>query len=148
MIGRMRYRHVALYADDLRRAEDFYAHVFAAEVLFREAMSSDGVWQTLPLHATWDDAERAGIDLQLVVLRRDDIFLPVFLGESVPRIVGLEATVKEADEMRRRLPEEAQVLDESERQLVFADPFAVEWQVGIGTGFRSSGEMHGRWLAV
>lgn len=148
MIGRMRYSHVALYSDDLRAAEEFYRQVFAAEVLFREAVDRDGVWHTLPLEASWDDAEEAGIELHMVVLERNGIFLPIFGGRSAPRIIGLEATIEEIGAMRRRLPDETEVVTEGGPKLVFVDPFDVEWQVSAGTGFRSQGEMHGRWLVV
>ncbi len=148
MIAPMRYSHVALYADDLRGAEEFYAQVFAAEVLFREAVGRDGVWHTLRREASWEDAEEAGIELQMVALRRDEIVLPVFAGRPAPRIIGLDASAEEIEGMRRRLPDAADVLTHSGRQLVFTDPFGVEWQVRADTDFRSQGEMHGRWLVV
>jgi hypothetical protein len=40
----MRVRHIALYAEDLRSAEDFYMRVSAPALLFREAVDADGVW--------------------------------------------------------------------------------------------------------
>jgi hypothetical protein len=148
MIDGLRYKHVALYASDLRAAEVFYRQAFAAEVLFREAHDADGVWHTLPVKASWEDAERAGIELHMVVLVRDDISLPIFAGASVPRIIGLEVAVDEIADMRQRLPREAEVLSEGARSFVFSDPFDVEWQVSTTTAFRSSGEMYGRWLAL
>jgi predicted enzyme related to lactoylglutathione lyase len=53
----VRYCHVALYAEDLRAAEPFYGQTFAADVLFREAVDSDGVWHALPLDAGWEEAD-------------------------------------------------------------------------------------------
>ncbi len=148
MIARMRYSHVALHAEDLRAAEEFYRQVFAAEVVFRESVDRDGVWHTLPLAHGWDEAEEAGIELHMVALARDEIVLPVFAGPSVPRIIGLDVTIDDIDRMRQHLPEEAEVVTDGERALVFRDPFEIEWQVSAATGFRSSGEMHGRWLVV
>lgn len=144
----MRVSHIALYAPDLRAAENFYARAFAAEFLFREAVDGDGLWHTLPLSAGWDDAIAAGIRVDLVVLRRDDLVLPVFAGRSLPRIIGLDVDADEIDAMRARLPEEAHVLTEDEARLVFVDPFGVEWQVSAAAPFRSSGEIHGRWLTL
>ena len=123
MIGRMMYRHVAMYADDLRAAEDFYRLVFAAEVLFREAVSTNGLWATLPLGASWDDATEAGIEIEMVALGRDAFVLPIFAGRSASRIIGLEATIDEMRALRRRLPREAELVTEDERKLVFMDPF-------------------------
>jgi catechol 2,3-dioxygenase-like lactoylglutathione lyase family enzyme len=148
MITAMRYSHVALYVDDLRAAERFYKHVFTAEVLFREAVDAHGVWHTLPLEAGWDDAERAGVELEMVALKRDDIVFPIFAGPTARRIIGLEVAGEEIAHMRRRLPDEAEVVGVNEQQLVFVDPFDVQWQVRTGAGFRSSGEIHGRWLSL
>ena len=117
-------------------------------MLFREARDSRGVWRTLPLEAGWDDAEEAGIKLHMVALARDEIVLPIFAGRSGPRIVGLKATAEEIEGMRRCLPEEAVLVSEGEGKLEFADPFEVTWQLSAVSRFRSSGEMHGRWLAV
>lgn len=144
----MRYSHVALYVDDLRAAERFYTRALAADVLFREAVDASGVWRTLPLEAGWDEAARAGIDLHMVALTRDRLVFPVFLGPTAPRIIGLEVAGEEIEEMRRRLPDEAEVLASDEEQIVFADPFEVQWQVRSGAAFRSSGETRGRWFSL
>lgn len=133
------FRHVALYADDLRTAEDFYRLVFAAEVLFRA---------TLPLGASWDDATEAGVEIQMVALGHEAFVLPIFAGTSSSRIIGLEATIDEIRALRRRLPREARLVTDEERQLVFVDPFEVEWQLSAASSFRSSGDMCGRWLVV
>ena len=142
------YRHVAVYVEELRRAEEFYGRAFAADVRFREAVDDDGVWRTLPPGAGWQDADRAGVAVAMTLLQRDEFFLPVFAGRSERRIVGLHASREEIRAMRGRLPGEASVLTESEGQLVFADPFQIEWQVTVPTPFRSSGELYGRWLDV
>lgn len=144
----MRYRHVALYVDDLRGAEEFYRRVFAAEVRFRETVDADGVWRTLPLDAGWEEAAAAGIEVRMTFLQRDQFFLPVFAGRPARRIVGLHASAEEIRAMRARLPDGTSVLAEGDGRLVFADPFEVEWQVGAATAFRSSGELQGRWLVL
>lgn len=82
------------------------------------------------------------------MLRRDHLVLPVFAGRSSPRIIGLDVDGEEIESMRARLPEEAHVLAEGEARLVFVDPFGVEWQVSAAAPFRSSGEIHGRWLTL
>jgi catechol 2,3-dioxygenase-like lactoylglutathione lyase family enzyme len=148
MIEPVRYRHVAIYVDDLRAAEDFYAQVFAAEVLFRETVDSAGVWRTLPLGSRWEHAEAAGIEIDMSVLQRDEVVLPLFVGRPSTRIIGLHASVDEIDAMRRRMPPGARVIAESEHDLAFADSFEVEWQVSVPGQFRSSGEIRGEWLAL
>lgn len=144
----VRISHVALYAEDLRAAEAFYERAFAAELLFREAVDADGIWHTLPLDVGWDDAAAADIRIDMVAVRRDDLILPVFVGRSEPRIIGLKASADEIGALHARLPEQARMLTHNNAEIVFADPFGVEWQVSTGTRFRSSGEMHGRWLAL
>ncbi len=144
----VRISHVALYAEDLRAAEAFYARAFAAELLFREAVDADGIWHTLPLDVGWDDAAAADIRIGMVAVRRDDLILPVFVGRSEPRIIGLKASADEIGALQERLPEQARVLAQKSTKVVFADPFSGEWQVSADTRFRSSGEMHGRWLAL
>lgn len=144
----MRYSHVALYADDLRAAEDFYSRVFAAHVLFREVCGADGLWRALPPASGWDDAARAGVEIDMVALERDEIVFPIFAGRTVPRIIGLEVADEELAEMHGRLSPEAEIVAATEQQLVFTDPFDVEWQVRkTGVDFRSSGEIHGRWVS-
>ena len=148
MIERVRYRHVALYVDDLRAAEEFYGHVFGAAVLFREATDGGGLWRTLPLGSSWEDAEAAEIEIEMTVLQRDDVVLPLFVGRPSRRIIGLHATAEEIDAIRRRLPRGTRVIAANEEQLVFADPFDVEWQVSVAGPFRSSGEIGGHWLGL
>jgi catechol 2,3-dioxygenase-like lactoylglutathione lyase family enzyme len=53
------YTHVALRVENLREAEAFYRELFALEVTFREAETSED-WQMLPPSADWQDAEPAG----------------------------------------------------------------------------------------
>ncbi len=50
--------------------------MFALEVAFREAETPEG-WGTLPDSADWDDAERAGFDIGLVMLYRDGFRLAI-----------------------------------------------------------------------
>jgi hypothetical protein len=69
----MAYRavtHIALVVSPLRQAEELYQALFASEVAFREAETADG-WWTLPPHASWEEAEAAGIHLGLCSLHRD-----------------------------------------------------------------------------
>jgi hypothetical protein len=64
------YTHVALRVERLQEAEVFYSELFALNVAWREAETPRG-WYTLPEWAGWDDAERAGVELEAVMLFRD-----------------------------------------------------------------------------
>lgn len=143
----MMYRHVALYADDLRAAEDFYRLVFAAEVLFREAVSTNGLWATLPLGASWDDATEAGIEIQMVASG----VTPSFSQSSPAGLHRASSALRPRSTRSERSGDACPERRSSSRRmngLVFMDPFEVEWQLSAASSFRSSGDMHGRWLVV
>ena len=83
----MRTKHVAVHVPDLQRAEEYYQRVFDLEVVTREALSSGNLadtepWAQLPPAVTWEDARLAGIEVQMVGLRRDDLLLALFPGDA------------------------------------------------------------------
>src|SRR5262245_44764176 len=78
------FTHVALRVGSLREAETFYRDLFGLEVAFREAETPDG-WATLPDSAGWDDVERAGLQLGLVMLYRGGFRLAL---EAADTVVG------------------------------------------------------------
>lgn len=146
------FRHLALYVNDLRKAEDFYCNVFGMEVLFREVETSDGEWYTLRLGTGWDDAVVAGVEIAMVVLQRDGFTLAVFEGEPQPGAVveiGMSVATDEVDKIDRRLPDDATRLRHEHREVYFADPFGFRWNVTpTGTRFMSNAEIDGRWLDI
>ena len=75
-------RHIALFVPDLREAEEYYQSLFGMELIGREAELEDGLWYTLPLDKSWDDAEAAGIELGMLALRKGEIVLALFSGDA------------------------------------------------------------------
>jgi catechol 2,3-dioxygenase-like lactoylglutathione lyase family enzyme len=111
----MRTKHVALHVPDLQHAEEYYRHVFDLDVVTREALTSGGSltddepWAQLPHAATWEDARLAGLEIQMVGLRRGDLLLALFPGDPQPGTVFLIAVVATAEEIasvRGRLPDD------------------------------------------
>jgi catechol 2,3-dioxygenase-like lactoylglutathione lyase family enzyme len=82
-------KHIALFVPDLRAAEDFYGRVFGMDLLFRESdVDGEESWYALPPDKGWQDAERAGIDLAMVALKRDAFVLALFRGAPKPGTLG------------------------------------------------------------
>jgi len=77
------FTHVALRVEHLRHAETLYRELFALEVAFRDA----------------ETAERAGVDLGLVMLYRDGLRLAL---EGPTRWVGAAGSPTWACRGRRR----------------------------------------------
>lgn len=146
------FRHLALYVNDLRRAETFYRGVFAMEVLFREVETPEGEWYTLRPDEGWEEAEAVGVDIAMVALQRDDFTLAVFHGEPQPGTVveiGITVALDEVEEIERRLPEDATRIRHEHGEVYFADPFGFRWNVTpTGTRFVSNAEIDGRWLEL
>ena len=80
-------KYIALHVSDLRAAEDYYARVFAMALFFRESQQDAETWRTLRPDVTWDDAESAGITIDMVALRRDAFVLALFRGTPAPDAV-------------------------------------------------------------
>jgi catechol 2,3-dioxygenase-like lactoylglutathione lyase family enzyme len=151
----MRTKHVALQVPDLEHAEEYYRHVFDLDVVTREALSSgnlagDKTWAQLPHSATWEDARLAGLDIQMVGLRRGHLLLALFPGHPQPGtvfLIAIVATAEEITSVRDRLPVDTAIEVDQDDALTFLDPFGFRWQL-CGPGFSGPGDRHGRWLQV
>ena len=151
----MQTKHVALHLPDLQQAEEYYQHVFDLDVVTREALTNarltdDERWAQLPHTATWDDARLAGLEIQMVGLRRDDLLLALFPGDPQPGtvfLIAITASAEEVTSVRDRLPADTPVEADQADALMFIDPFGFRWQL-CGLGFSGPGDRHGRWLQV
>lgn len=151
----MRTKHVALQVPDLERAEGFYRDVFDLEVVTREALSTgnladDVAWAQLPPWATWEDARLAGVEVQMVGLRRGELLLALFPGDPRPGtvfLIAIHATGEEIASVRGRLPDPTPVEVDRDGALTFLDPFGFRWQL-CGPGFAGPGDAHGRWVEL
>ena len=142
--------HLALFVTDLRAGEDFYRQAFGMEVLFREVETEEGSWYTLRPGTGWEDAERAGVEVQMVALQRDDFTLPIFRGrpqQGTVLEIGVLVQPDEIEAISARLPASATRLRHEYDDLFFEDPFGFRWHVNASNeGFRSNGEIAGAWL--
>jgi catechol 2,3-dioxygenase-like lactoylglutathione lyase family enzyme len=151
----MQTKHVALHVPDLQHAEEYYQHVFDLDVVTREALTNgsltdDERWAQLPHTATWDDARLAGLEIQMVGLRRDDLLLALFPGDPQPGtvfLIAITASAEEVTSVRDRLPADTAVEADQADALTFIDPFGFRWQL-CGLGFSGPGDRLGRWLQV
>jgi catechol 2,3-dioxygenase-like lactoylglutathione lyase family enzyme len=149
--------HVALRVKDLRGAETFYRRLFALDVAFREAETAAG-WLTLPTSAGWEDAQRAGIDLGLVMLYRGGLRLALeataaVAGDGQLSHVGVFVDENELQRLREIGSDlGCQVVLDRAQALVLDDPFGVRWEFNsfsyddppsLSTGART-----GRWLEL
>jgi catechol 2,3-dioxygenase-like lactoylglutathione lyase family enzyme len=150
--------HVALRVERLREAETFYRSLFAFEVAFREVETPDG-WLTLPTSAGWDDAQRAGIELGLVMLYRGGLRLALEAAAALAAEDGQLSHVGvhvDEDELLRLRGMAAdlgcQIVLDRAQALVLDDPFGVRWEINsfpyddppsLSTGART-----GRWLEL
>jgi catechol 2,3-dioxygenase-like lactoylglutathione lyase family enzyme len=149
--------HVALRVERLREAEAFYRSLFALEVAFREAETPEG-WYTLPVSADWDDAERAGVQLGLVMLHRGGLRLALEAVDAVGKDgqlshLGVQVDEDELARLRGMVANAGcEVVSDRPRALVFDDPYGVRWELNsfpyddppaLSTGARA-----GHWLDV
>jgi len=151
------YTHVALRVERLREAESFYCGLFALDVAFREAETPDG-WQTLPPLADWEDAERAGINLGLVMLYRDGFRLALEAVEAVAdngqlSHVGVYASEDELDRLRVAAPATGcQIANDRPQSLILDDPLGVRWELNTfpydDPRSLSTGARTGHWLEI
>jgi len=129
--------------------------VFDLEVVSREALTSGSIaddepWAQLPHAATWEDARLAGLEVQMVGLRRGDLLLALFPGDPRPGavfLIAIVATAEEVASVRGRLPHDTPVEVDKDDALTFLDPFGFRWQL-CGPGFAGPGDAHGRWLEI
>lgn len=144
--------HIALVVPDLRAAESYYRSVFDMELVGRETARADGLWYTLPFDRDWYDAEAAGIELDMVALRKGEFVLALFKG-GAPRgqvyVIGLRMSLDEIARVRAGLAELAQGGEGAADSLEFVDPYQITWQISVpGSAFRTAGDFAGRWLEV
>lgn len=148
MIGSL--RHIALFVPDLQEAEEYYRSLFGMVLIGREAEGDDGLWYTLPIDKGWDDARAAGLDLDMVALRRGEIVLALFAGDAPQGqvfAIGLSLPPEEIAAVRARLPGDAEPSRDEPDNIEFLDPYQITWQISApGDRFRTAGDIAGRWL--
>jgi catechol 2,3-dioxygenase-like lactoylglutathione lyase family enzyme len=145
-------RHIALFVPDLRKAERYYQSVFDMELIGREAELADGLWYTLPFDKGWDDADAAGIKLDMLALRKDEFALAFFRGDAPAgqvNVIGLRMLAEEIARVRARLPGDTQILEDQPDYLEFREPYQITWQIMFpGNKFSTSGVFANRWLKL
>jgi catechol 2,3-dioxygenase-like lactoylglutathione lyase family enzyme len=145
-------RHIALFVPDLQAAENYYKSLFDMELIGREAELEDGLWYTLPFDLGWNDAIGAGIELEMVALRKDEIVLALFAGDATQGqvfAIGISLSQDEISGIRSRLPADAEVDADLPDNLVFRDPYQIIWQISVpGDEFQTAGKFAGRWLKI
>jgi catechol 2,3-dioxygenase-like lactoylglutathione lyase family enzyme len=151
------FTHIAFRVERLREAEAFYCGLFELEVAWREAETPQG-WYTLPEAAGWDDAERAGVDLGIVMLYRDGLRLALESIESVIEDGRLShvGVLCDADDLRRLREVAADagcdVVVDRERALIFDDPYGIRGEFNSfaydDPPSMSTGARTGNWLEV
>ena len=145
-------RHIALFVPDLQAAEEYYQSLFGMKLIGREAELEDGLWYTLPFDQGWNDARAAGIELDMVALRKGEIVLALFAGDAPQGqvfAIGLSLSQEEISGIRSRLPVDVEVDTDQPDNLVFRDSYQILWQISIpGDEFRTAGNFAGRWLEI
>jgi catechol 2,3-dioxygenase-like lactoylglutathione lyase family enzyme len=145
-------RHIALVVPNLREAERYYQSLFQMELIGREAELDDGQWYTLPAGKGWEDAQAAGIELDMLALRKGDFVLALFSGPSITGqvfAIGLAMPPEQVAEVRDRLPPEAELILDHPEQFNFRDRYGISWQlVPPGDEFLMNGDAAGRWLEL
>ena len=145
-------RHIALFVPDLREAERYYQSIFDMELIGREAELADGLWYTLPFDKGWVEAEAAGLQLDMLALRKDEFGLAFFRGDAPAgqvNVIGLRMPMEEIARVRARLPEDTQVSEDEPDYLEFRDPYLITWQIMLpGSKFSTSGVFANRWLKL
>jgi catechol 2,3-dioxygenase-like lactoylglutathione lyase family enzyme len=151
------FTHVAVRVESLREAEAFYCDLFKLDVAWREAETSDG-WRTLPNWAGWSDAERAGIDLGLVMLYRDGLRLALERADRVSKNgllshLGVFADEEELERLRRSAAAAGcEIVSDREGALVFDDPFGARWEANTfdydDPPSMSTGARSGTWIEL
>lgn len=143
---------IALVVHDLHAAEDYYQWLFNMELIGREAELADGLWYALPFDKGWDAAEAAGIQLDMLALRKDEFVLAMFRGDACPGqvfAIGLQMSLEEIASVRTRLQKEAQDPVGATDYLEFRDAYQIIWQISLpGREFRTAGNFANRWLKL
>jgi catechol 2,3-dioxygenase-like lactoylglutathione lyase family enzyme len=125
--------HIGLKMTNLREAEAYYCDLFSLEVAWREAETTDG-WRRLPEGKTWDDAEKAGIQLGTVMLHRDGLALALEQYSSISSEgqlshIGLLVDEPELNRLRHHGPQVGcRLVYEFRRSIVFDDKYGIRWE--------------------
>jgi catechol 2,3-dioxygenase-like lactoylglutathione lyase family enzyme len=145
-------RQIALFVSDLQVAEAYYRSLFGMDLIGREAEQADGLWYTLPFDKGWQDARAAGIELDMVALRKGEFVLALFAGDAPQGqvfAIGLSLPPREIAAIRFRLPAEAEISRDEPHALEFLDRYQILWQISApGDQFRTAGDFAGRWLEL
>jgi hypothetical protein len=150
--------HVALRVQGIRDAEAFYIALFALAVAFRETETPDG-WRTIPLEATWDEIDRAGVGVGLAMLHRGGLRLALEATDETSQTgllshIGVQVEEQELQRLRERALATGcdLVLDQPGRALIIDDPFGVRWELNTFTyddpPSLSTGARTGGWLKM
>jgi Glyoxalase/Bleomycin resistance protein/Dioxygenase superfamily len=152
------FTHVALRVERVRDAEAFYIALFSLAVAFRETETPEG-WRTVPPQATWDEIDRAGAEIGLVMLHRDGLRLALEAADETARTgllshIGVQVDEQELQRLRERALATGceVVLDQPGRALIIDDPFGLRWEVNTFTyddpPSLSTGARTGGWLKL
>jgi len=110
------------------------------------------LWYTLPFDKGWDEADAAGIKLDMLALRKDEFALAMFKGDAPAgqvNVIGLRMPIEEIARVRVRLPEDTQILEDKPDYLEFRDPYLITWQIMFpGSKFSTAGVFANRWLKL
>lgn len=147
----MEFKHVALRVPDLQQAEEHYRTIFDAELVGRESLAEDGKWYSAPHGSSWDEIRSAGVEINWVGLRCDDLVIALLEGRPAAQqtlyCIGLTLTPAELAGIHQRLPGSTTVEVHSDTALTFVDRYGFRWQC-FGPGFMTAGDARGDWLAL
>jgi catechol 2,3-dioxygenase-like lactoylglutathione lyase family enzyme len=151
------FTHVALRVERLREAESVYCSLFGLKVAWREAETSEG-WRTLPESADWEDAERSGITLGLVMLYRDGVRLALEATDAIAEKgqlshLGLFVDEDELGRLRKVAPDVGcELVLDRPQALILDDPFGIRWELNSfpydDPPSMSTGARAGEWLEI
>ena len=143
--------HIALFVPDLQEAEKFYMDLFDMELVGREIEKENGLWYTLPFNKGWEDAKAAGLDLDMIALRKGKFVLALFKGANPPGqvyAIGLSATEKEIKDIHEKLSSDIKIDEFHPDRLEFMDPYRITWQIAVEPVFHTSGDFTNRWIFI
>ena len=135
----------------LQAAEEYYQTLFNMELIGREVEKENELWFSLPHHKGWEDAKAAGIELDMVSLRKGGLVLALFRSDHRPGqvfAIGLSATKEEIETIHDKLPPETQIDVYQTDRLEFVDPYLITWQIAVDPVFRTAGDFANRWLSI
>ena len=136
--------HIALFVPNLQEAEQYYQTLFNMNLIGREAERENDLWFTLPFDKNWEDAKKAGIELDMIALRRGGLVLALFRGDKPLGqvfVVGLSATEEEIEAIYKKLSPETSIDLYQPDRLEFVNPYYITWQIAVDPVFRTAGEL-------